>query len=93
MTLVEPIYPILVWEFYVKARFYAEGSISYLLRRLEIQLDVDKNCRVLGVLAVGLRVYEFKSWPTIPDFLAGEVIQHLCGLPDGNKLGNHLTTI
>ena len=36
---------------------------------------------------VGFRVYEFKTWPIVPSFVTGEVIQCLYGLPNANRIG------
>ena len=97
ISLSEPIFLTLVRAFYSKVRFFVGGPISCTLRGAEIELDADVICRVLGVLAVELRVYEFKTCLIVLDFIVWEVVQRHCGLPNTNRLGksstNNLTTI
>ncbi|RVX02234.1 Copia protein [Vitis vinifera] len=44
-------------------------------------------CRILDIPPVGLRVYEAKTWPTMPGFEPREVVQRLYGLADPQGMG------
>ena len=60
VSLYEPIFPSLVRAFYAKVKYRVGGSISYTLRGAKIELDADSIYQILGVSAVGLRIYESK---------------------------------
>ena len=81
MTLKKPIYPKLIQAFYSNVIVHEGGpiTISSSLKGVNIMLDEEKICEMLGVQSDGDRVYESKSWPTIEGFIAGDAIQLLCG--------------
>ena len=44
------------------------------VRGVEIRLSPESICRILDIPSVGLRVYESKVWPTVPEFEPRETI-------------------
>lgn len=90
MSLFEPIFSSLVHAFYANARYHVGGHISCTLRGVEIKLDANSICRILGVPTIGLKIYESKVWLTILRFESGETIKRICGLPDAHGMGKPL---
>ncbi|RVW82887.1 hypothetical protein CK203_038296 [Vitis vinifera] len=87
VTVYEPIFPTLVRAFYSRMTYGLGGPIRTTVRGVEIELSPESICRILDVTPVGLRVYEAKTWPTIPGFEPREAIQRLCGLADAHGMG------
>ena len=81
MTVKEPIYPKLIWTFYSNVVVHVGEPITICcsLRGVNIMLNEEKICEILGVQLDGDRVYESKSWPNINGFVVGDAIQLLCG--------------
>ena len=50
------------------------GLIISTVIGVEIQLDPKSICRIFDIPPVGLRVYESKVWPTVPEFEPRETI-------------------
>ena len=76
MTVKEPIYLKLIQAFYSNVVVHVGGpiTISCSLRGVNIMLNKEKMCEILGVQSDGDRVYESKSWPNIDGFVVGEAI-------------------
>ncbi|RVW90405.1 hypothetical protein CK203_045731 [Vitis vinifera] len=51
------------------------GPILSTVRGIKIKLSPESICRILDIPLVGLRVYEAKTWPTMPGFKPREVVQ------------------
>ena len=51
-----------------------------IVRGVEIRLSPKSICHIFYIPSVGLWVYEFKVWPTMPVFKPREAIQRLCSL-------------
>ena len=79
MTVKEPIYPKLNRAFYfnVVVHIGEPITISCSLGGINIMLNEEKICKILGVQSDGDKVYESKSWPNIDSFLIGDAIQLL----------------
>ena len=58
----------------------SSGPITSTVRGVEIILSLESICRIFYIPSVGLWVYEFKVWPTMPVFKPREAIQRLCSL-------------
>ena len=82
VTILEPIFPTLVRAFYLRATYGLGGPLISTIRRVEIQLDPQSIYRIFYIAPVGLRVYEFNTWPTLPGFEPRETIQMMYGLVD-----------
>ena len=82
VTISEPVFPTLVRAFYSRATYGLGGPVLSTVRGVEIRLSPESICRILDIPSVGLRVYEAKTWPTVPGFEPREVVQRLCELAD-----------
>ena len=91
MTIFEPIFPTLVWDFYSKVTYGLEGSVMSTVRGVEIRLSSESICHILDIPLVGLRVYEAKAWPIVPRFEPKKVVQRLCRLADAQGMGKPST--
>ncbi|RVW88788.1 hypothetical protein CK203_034727 [Vitis vinifera] len=87
VTISEPIFPTLVRAFYSRVTFGHGGPITSTVRGVQIHLDPESICRILDIPPGGLRVYDAKTWPTVPGFDPREAIQRICGLADAPGLG------
>ena len=87
VTISELIFPTLVRAFYSRATNGLGGPVLSTMRGIEILLSPESICRILDIPLVGLRVYEAKTWPTMPGFKPREVVQRLCGLVDPQGMG------
>ena len=76
MTVKEPIYPKLIQTFYSNVIVHVGGSItiSCSLREVNIMLNEEKICEILGVQSDGDKVYESKSLSNIDGFVVGDAI-------------------
>ena len=97
MTMKEPIYPKLIRTFHSNVEVHVGGpiTISCSLRGVNIILNEENICEILGVQLDGDRVYESKSWPNINGFVVEDAIQLLCGGPipyNHGKLNAHSLT-
>ena len=66
LTLCTLMYTTLVRLFYCKAKFFEVGammSIKNSVRGIEIEINGDKICEILGIPLVGACVYDTKMWP------------------------------
>ena len=64
LQVVVLVYLILVRLFYCKLRFISIGAMTYInasLIGIDIEVEVDEICRILGIPAVGARIYETKT--------------------------------
>ena len=76
------MYTTLVRLFYCKAKFFeieAMTSIKSSVREIEIEINGDKICEILGIPHVGTCVYDTKMWPQLEGFIPGQAISRLCG--------------
>ncbi|RVW66804.1 hypothetical protein CK203_064846 [Vitis vinifera] len=73
--------------FYSRVTFGHGGPITSTVRGVQIHLDPESICRILDIPPGGLRVYDAKTWPTVPGFDPREAIQRICGLADAPGLG------
>ena len=87
VTISEPIFPTLVRAFYSRVTFGHGGPITSTVRGVQIHLDPESICRILDIPPGGLRVYDAKTWPTVPGFDPREAIQRIRGLADAPGLG------
>ena len=87
VTISEPIFPTLVRAFYSRVTFGHGGPITSTVRGVQIHLDPESICRILDIPPCGLRVYDAKTWPTVPGFDPREAIQRIRGLADAPGLG------
>ena len=74
VTISEPIFPTLVRAFYSRVTYGHGGPIVLTIRGVQIKLDPESICHILDIAPVGLKVYEFKAWPTLAGFEPREVI-------------------
>ena len=96
VTVSELIFPTLVRVFYLMATYGIGGLIISTIRAVEICLDSESIYRIFDIDLVGLRVYEFKIWPTMPGFKPREVVQRICGLANTqgmDKPSTHSLTV
>ena len=77
VKIFEPIFPTLVRAFYSWVTYGLGGPVLSIVRRVEIRLSPESICRILDIPSFGLRVYEAKTWPTVPGFEIREAIQRL----------------
>ena len=61
-------------------------KIKCSIRGVDIELNVEKICKILGIEPIGERVYQRKTWPHVEGFIPGEAMQHLCGLEHANNM-------
>ncbi|WJZ81424.1 hypothetical protein VitviT2T_001267 [Vitis vinifera] len=87
VTISEPIFPTLVRAFYSRVTFGHGGPITSTVRGVQIYLDPESICRILDIPPGGLRVYDAKTWPTVPGFDPREAIQRICDLANAPGLG------
>ena len=78
----EPILPTLVRAFFSQVTYGLGGPIISTVRDVEIRLSLESICCIFDIPSVGLKVYESKTWPTVPGFEPREAIQRMCGLAD-----------
>ena len=71
MIVNEPIYPKLIQAFYSNVVVHVGGpiTISCSLRRVNIMLNEENICEILGVQSDEDKVYESKSWHNIYSFV------------------------
>ena len=93
LTILEPIFPTLVWAFYSRVTYGLGGPVMSTVRGGEIRLSPESICHILDIPSVGLWVYEAKAWPTVLGFEPREAIQRLCGLANGKEWANHQHTV
>ena len=74
VTISELIFPTLVCAFYSQVTYGLGGPIVSTVRSVEIRLSPESICRIFDIPSVGLRVYESKVWPTVPEFEPRETI-------------------
>ena len=74
VTILEPIFPTLIRAFYSRVTYGLGGLITSTIRGVEITLSPESICRIFDIPSFGLRVYEFKVWPTVPGFEPREAI-------------------
>ena len=72
--IFEPIFPTLVRAFYSRVTYGLGGPILSTVREVEIKLSPESICRILDIPSIGLRVYEAKTWLTVPRFEPREAI-------------------
>ena len=82
VTISELIFPTLVCVFYSQVTYGLGGPIMSTVRSVEIRLSPESICRIFDIPLVGLRVYEFKAWPTMSGCDPRKAIQRMCGLVD-----------
>ena len=66
LALCTPVYRTLIRLFYCKENFFeigAKTSIKSLIRGIEIEINGDKICEILGIPPMGARGYDTKLWP------------------------------
>ena len=82
MTIFELIFPTLVCAFYSQVTYGPSRPIISTVRGVEIRPSPESICGIFDIPLVGLRVYEFKAWPTMSGFDPRKAIQRMCGLVD-----------
>ena len=68
VTISEPIFPSLVRVFYLRTTYGLGDPIISTVREFEIRLDSESICHIFNITPIGFRVYESKTWPTVPGF-------------------------
>ncbi|RVW84747.1 hypothetical protein CK203_046708 [Vitis vinifera] len=71
----------------VRATYGIGGPIICAVRGVKIRLDLESICRIFYIAPVGLKVYESKIWPIVPEFELREVIQRICELANAQGMG------
>ena len=74
VMIFEPIFPNLVRAFYSRVIYQLRGPVMSTVRGVEIRLSLESICRILDIPSIGLRVYEAKTWLTVPRFKPSEAI-------------------
>ena len=73
-TLCTLVYTTLVRLFYYKTKVFEIGvvtSIKSSVRGIEIEINGNKTCEILGIPMVGACVYDTKMWPKLDGFILG----------------------
>ena len=68
VTILEPFFLTLVYAFYSRATYGLSSPIISTVRGVDIQLDSESICHIFNITPIGFRVYESKTWPTVPGF-------------------------
>ena len=61
-------------------------KITCSIRVVDIELNEEKICKILGITLVSECVYERKTWPHVKGLILGEVVQCICGLEHTNNM-------
>ncbi|KAL6327233.1 hypothetical protein AAG906_015272 [Vitis piasezkii] len=77
VMISEPIFPTLVRAFFSQVTYGLGGPIISTVRDVEIRLSPEIICYIFNIPSVGLKVYESKTWPTVPGFEPREAIQRI----------------
>ena len=68
LSLCTPVYTTLVWLFYCKAIFIGVRDMMKIkcsIRGVDIELNAEQICKVLGIEPIGEHVYHRKTWPHV----------------------------
>ena len=79
----------LVRLFYYKAKFFEIGTMTPIkssIRGIEIEINGNKICEILGIPPVGACVYDTKILPRLEGFILGQAVSRLCGREDASFL-------
>ena len=87
ITILEPVFTTLVRAFYSRANYDIGDLIISIVQGVEIRLDLEGICCIFNIAPVGLRVYEFKMWPTVLGFEFREAIKRICELLNAQGMG------
>ena len=74
VTISKLIFLNLVRAFYLRVTYGIGDPIISTVRGFKIRLDPKNISHIFDIAPIGLRVYEFKIWPTMPGFKPREAI-------------------
>ena len=61
-------------------------KIKCSIKEVDIELNAEKICEILGIEPIGERVYQRKTWPHVEGFIPGKDVQRICGLEHANNM-------
>ena len=59
---------------------------------VDIELNEEKICEILGIKPIGERVYQWKKWPHVEGFIPREDVQCICDLEHANNMSKSSAT-
>ena len=61
-------------------------KIKCSIRGVDIELNVEKMCKILGIESICELVYQRKTWSHVEGFILGEAMQCICDLEYTNNI-------